>query len=146
MLAPQSTGMGSETITFGEDKAPWPVADHTCFQGRNRVKQKLSEDDKRLKMTGKDLMRAHCKNDTTDEEIWLFLDTKHLKIITGWASPSGLVVKLGTLRFSGPGSVPGHGTTTLICQWPCCGGSSHTKRERLAIEVSPGQIFLSRKI
>src|SRR3712207_8090203 len=44
-------------------------------------------------------------------------------------SPSDLMVKFGTLHFGGPGSVPGHGPTPLISQWPCCGGGSHTNRK-----------------
>ena len=57
-----------------------------------------------------------------------------------WASPGGLVV-----GFSTPGSVPEHGPTSLIYQWLCCGGGSHTKRGRLAVVVSSGQIFLRKK-
>ena len=44
------------------------------------------------------------------------------------ASPSGLVVKFGTLCFGGPISVSRHGPTPLTCQWPGCGGGSHTKK------------------
>ena len=61
------------------------------------------------------------------------------------ASSSGLVVKFGTLHFDSLGSVPGHGPTPLVCQWPCCGGSPHTKRGRLAADLSSGQIFLMKK-
>ena len=61
------------------------------------------------------------------------------------ASPGGLVVKFGMLRFGGLGSVPGHRPTPLICQWPCCGFGSHTKRGRLAAGVNSGQIFFSKK-
>ena len=43
-----------------------------------------------------------------------------------WVSPNGLVVKFGLLHFGGPGLVPRHRPTALF-QWPCCGGSSHTK-------------------
>ena len=32
-----------------------------------------------------------------------------------WASPSGLVVKFGALRFGGLGLDPGRGPTSLIC-------------------------------
>ena len=42
----------------------------------------------------------------------------------------GLVVKFGTLCFGAPGSVPRHGSTPLICQWPCCDGGSPTKKKR----------------
>ena len=52
------------------------------------------------------------------------------------ASPSSLVFKLGMLHFSGPGSIPGHRPTPLVCQWPCCGDGPHTKRGRLATDVS----------
>ena len=62
-----------------------------------------------------------------------------------WASPSGLVVKLSMLCFSGPGLVPGHGPTPL--------NSGHAvvmahiqNRRRLATYVSSGQIFLSKKV
>ena len=61
------------------------------------------------------------------------------------ASTNGLVVKFCALHFGGPGLVPRHGPTPLVCQWPCCGGSSHTKKGRLAVDVSSGQIFLSKK-
>ena len=53
--------------------------------------------------------------------------------------------KFGMLHFSGLGSVPGYGCTPLICQWLCCDNSSHPKRGRLAVDVSLGQIFLSKK-
>ena len=43
-------------------------------------------------------------------------------------SPSYLVVKFGTLCFSSPSSLPGHRPMPLICQWPCYGGGSRTKR------------------
>ena len=49
--------------------------------------------------------------------------------------PSGLVC---ALHFGSPGLVPGHGPTPLVCQWPCCHSSSHTKRGRLAADVSSG--------
>ena len=59
------------------------------------------------------------------------------------ANPGGLVVKLGAFHFGGPGSILGHGPTPLICEWLCCGGGSHTKR-RLLVDVSSGQILLSK--
>ena len=59
------------------------------------------------------------------------------------------MVKFGVLCFGGPGWVPGHRPTPLVRQWPCCGGSSCTKRERLATDVSSGissgAVFLSEK-
>ena len=55
-----------------------------------------------------------------------------------WASPSGLVVKLNVLYFGGPGSVLRPGPTLLVCQWPCCGSGSLTKRGRLSADVSSG--------
>ena len=45
------------------------------------------------------------------------------------ARPSGLVVKFCAFHFGILGSVPRYRPTPLICQWPCCGGSSHTKEE-----------------
>ena len=68
-----------------------------------------------------------------------------LKHHTARASSGGLVVRFGMLRFNGPDSVPRHGPAPLVCQWPCCGGGSHTKRRRLAVDVSEGEIFLSKK-
>ena len=56
-----------------------------------------------------------------------------------------LVVKFGILCFSSLGSVPAFGPIPLVCQWPCCGSSSHTKRGRLAVDVKSGRIFLSKK-
>ena len=64
---------------------------------------------------------------------------------TSVASPRGLVVKFNAFCFASPGSVPGCGPIPLIYQWPCCGGGSHTKRGRLARDVTLGQIFLSKK-
>ena len=62
------------------------------------------------------------------------------------ARPGGLVVKFAALCFGNPGLVPGCKPTPLVCQWPCCGGGSHTKkRGRLAADVSSGRIFLSGK-
>ena len=61
------------------------------------------------------------------------------------ASAGGVVVKLGVLHFSGPGSGPGSRPTPLICQWPCCGSSSQTKRGRLATHISSGPIFSGEK-
>ena len=61
------------------------------------------------------------------------------------ASPSGLVVKFGTFYLSNPGLVPRRGPTPLICQWPCYGVGSRTKRGRLTADVSPDQIFLSKR-
>ena len=55
-------------------------------------------------------------------------------------SPGGVVVKFGVLHFGGQ-----HGCIPLICQWPCCGSGSHTKRGRLAADVSSGWIFLRGK-
>ena len=72
----------------------------------------------------------------------LFLSSKYF--LRG--SLGSLVVKFGMLHFSRPGSVPGGGPTLLVCQWPCCGGGSHTKRGRLAVDVSSGRIFLSKII
>ena len=43
------------------------------------------------------------------------------------------------LHFGGLALVPGNGPTPLICQWPCCGDDSHTKRGSLAIDVSSGE-------
>ena len=57
------------------------------------------------------------------------------------ASPGG---KFSTLRFGGLGSIPRCGPAPLVCQWPCCGGGSHTKRGSLAADVSSGRIFLSK--
>ena len=56
------------------------------------------------------------------------------------------MVKVGALHFGGLGSVPGCGPTPLVCQWPCCDDSSHTKRARLAVDISSGRIFLRKKI
>ena len=42
---------------------------------------------------------------------------------------ASLVVEFSGLCFSGPGLVPGRGPTPLVCQWPCCHGGSHTKKE-----------------
>ena len=53
------------------------------------------------------------------------------------------MVKFSMLCFDGPGSVPG--PTPLLCQWPCCGGDPHTKRGRMAADVSSGQNFLRKK-
>ena len=55
------------------------------------------------------------------------------------------MLQFGVLHFGSPGLVPGRGLTPFVCHWPCCGGSSHTKRGRLATDVSSGQIFLSKK-
>ena len=60
------------------------------------------------------------------------------------ASPDGLVVKISAFCFGGLGSVPGCGPALLIYWWLCCGSGSHTKRGRLAICVSSGQIFLRK--
>ena len=68
-----------------------------------------------------------------------------IKKIEVRASPGGLVVKFGALHFSDPGSVPRHGLTPLVCQWPRGGGRPHTKRGRLATDVSSGQLFPSKK-
>ena len=54
------------------------------------------------------------------------------------ANPGGLVVKFGALCFGGLLSVSGCGPTPLVCQWPCCGGGSHTKRAKLIVDVSLG--------
>ena len=57
---------------------------------------------------------------------------------TFWASSSGLVVNFGVLHFGGQGLVPGHRPIPLLCQWPCRGGSTHTKKGkigRLATDV-----------
>ena len=54
--------------------------------------------------------------------------------------PSGLVVKLGKLLFSGLGLAPGRGHTRLVSQWPCSGCGSHTKRGRLATDVCSGRM------
>ena len=69
-----------------------------------------------------------------------------LKSEFGWANPSCLVVKFGVFHFSGPGLAPGHWPKPLICQWTLCGDGSHRRRGRLATDVSPGWIFLRKKI
>ena len=61
------------------------------------------------------------------------------------AGPSSLVVKFSALGFGGLGSVPERRPTPLVCQWPCCGGSSNTKTGRLAADVSSGRNCLSKK-
>ena len=55
------------------------------------------------------------------------------------------MVKFGVLHFGGPGLVPGLGPIRLICQWPCCGGGSQTKRGRLAANVAQGESSSPKK-
>lgn len=62
----------SEIATFCWRQYTLPVAD--CKRFQERVKQKLSVDNRRLKMSiVKDLKGVHYKNDKTDERIWLLL-------------------------------------------------------------------------
>ena len=60
------------------------------------------------------------------------------KVYKSGASPTGLIVKFCMLHFGNLGLVPGHGPTPLVCEWPCCGSGLHTKRGRLAVDVSSG--------
>ena len=57
------------------------------------------------------------------------------------ASPDGLIVMFGMLHFGSLSSVSGCGLISLVCQWPCYGGGSHTKTGRLAADVSSGESF-----
>uniref|UniRef100_A0A8C4LPD4 Unc-13 homolog C n=1 Tax=Equus asinus asinus TaxID=83772 RepID=A0A8C4LPD4_EQUAS len=52
------------------------------------------------------------------------------------ASPGGLVVKFRALSFSSPASISGRRPIPLVCQWPCCDGSSCTKKRRLVPDDS----------
>ena len=61
------------------------------------------------------------------------------------ARPGSLAVNFSALCFSSPGFVSWCGSTPLVCQWSCSGGVPHTKRGRLAVDVSSGWIFLSKK-
>ena len=58
------------------------------------------------------------------------------------------MVEFSTLHFKGPGSVPGHGPTALVCQWPHCGSDSHTgkKKEEDWQQVSAQGKSFSEKI
>ena len=52
----------------------------------------------------------------------------------GWrASPSGLVVKLGALCFSGPHSDPGHGPTPLVSDSSHAVATAHIKEKKRKI-------------
>ena len=62
------------------------------------------------------------------------------------ASPDGLVIKVQRTSLQCLGSVPGQATTALICQHPCCGGGSHTKRGRLAVDVSSEENLYSKTL
>ena len=62
------------------------------------------------------------------------------------ASPGGLVVKFGALHFSGLGfSSQVQTYLSVVGQWPYYGSGSHAKKGRLAMDVSSGRIFLSKK-
>ena len=71
-------------------------------------------------------VREKSKSNHRVNTVWLRND----KSKTGsQVNPSGLEVKSGVFHFGGLGSFPRHRPTPLICQWSCCGSSSHTKRD-----------------
>ena len=70
---------------------------------------------------------------------------KKLKKQIQTPDPNGLLVKFGALHFHGLGLVP-RDRPTPRCQWPSCGGSSRTKRARLATDVSSGDSSSAKNI
>ena len=46
------------------------------------------------------------------------------------ARPDGLVVKVWHSALWWPGTVPGHRTMPLVCQYPCCGSGSYRRTRR----------------
>lgn len=74
----------------------------------------------------------------TVTQIHYSVSPEHLRLRKSWASPRGLGVNFGVLLCGGLSSIPSCEPTSLLCQWPCCGGGLHTKRRRLATDFSPG--------
>ena len=72
-----------------------------------------------------------CGNLLCGQFCFLWHRRWNLKIWQVQASPCGLMVKLSMLYFGSRGSVPRCGPSSLACQWPCCGGGSHTKKEKI---------------
>ena len=68
-----------------------------------------------------------------------------LRMVTVRPAPVAYSLSLACFILVTQVEFPEQRPTPVVCQWPCAGGGSPTKRGRLAVDVSSERIFLSKK-